>query len=72
MKSFDEILKSLESIKTDEKLLQEYKESFEEIVTNTEPDVIYDAMQDFPDNLIVLTPLYVGSLFKYHRFPRNL
>lgn len=68
MESFNQILETIQLLKYDERLIASYRQNFGTVVKAVDPETIYDAIQKLPDDLFILIPLYVGSLFTHHRF----
>ena len=68
MDQYREIITNIQDLGTDDSLMALYRESFEAIIRAVEPETIYEAIQDSPDDLFRIAPLYAGSLFVLHRF----
>jgi 26S proteasome regulatory subunit N3 len=68
MKSFEEIIKTVKFIQFDDRLIQDYRESFESIISNISPEQALETIQQMPESVFTLAPFYVGALCKLHRF----
>lgn len=68
MEQYKRVLETVAELKHDEKLIESYRCSFETIIKAVEPEDVYRSLQELPNDLFVLSPLFVGSLFVRHRF----
>jgi len=67
-KTLEMIMGELEALQFDDKAIEDYKNSFEHIITTESPETIHKLIDENPDSHFVLVPLLAGSLFMLHRF----
>lgn len=68
MDQYKDILDNIQDIQTSERLMAQYKDNFDTITKEVEPDIIYKTLEEHPDHLVVLSALYVGALFTKRDF----
>lgn len=68
MDLFQQLLEAGNEVKTDNKSMKFYMESFNQIIKEVGPEDIYEAIQQYNDYLFFLLPLFSGSLFVNRRY----
>lgn len=57
------IIENIHEVASNEALYTVYRENFDRIIKDVDPDTIQHAMVMFPDHLMIIAPLHVGALF---------
>lgn len=68
MEKYKEVLETIADLRQSEELVGLYSSNFDAIIRGVEPEEVYKSLQELPNDLFVLSPLFVGSLFMRHRF----